>query len=161
MHRIKVSVRNQQHEVPISISLSSVRAVVAEVLCFENVSVEAVSVRFVSDSTMKRLHGVFFNDTSSTDCISIPLDADFSIPVPYRHLGDILICPKTALNYVQNDTSAFWNELTLYLIHSLLHLLGYDDITEKLQQTMQKEEKRVMENLIKKGLLLSGTFRSS
>jgi probable rRNA maturation factor len=139
----------------------AVQDVVEAVLLFEEKAADSVTVYFVSDAKMRKYHKVFFKDASPTDCISLPLDSDYSLHLPFRHLGDILICPNTAHNYVKNDNSLFWRELTLYLVHSLLHLLGFDDTTKLLKEQMRKEERRAMRQLVKKGLLLTGTFRSS
>ena len=70
--------------------------------------------------------------------ITFPLDQDF--------LGEIFICPKTALLYNPQHP---YQETTLYVIHGLLHLLGYDDISSKERTIMRREEKKLM-TLVKK-----------
>jgi len=89
--------------------------------------------------------------------MSFPIDIDNLEATP-RALGDILICPKIALLQVDNNTRLFWEELTLYLIHGLLHLLGYEDTSPKKRAIMRSKEKKLIEKLKKNGSLLSGKF---
>lgn len=159
MRRLRVDFKNAQREVCVSVSSKSISDVVEVVLLLEHRKADSLSVSFVSDRVMRKYHKQFFGDASSTDCISLPLDADFEQNVPFRHLGEIFICPKTALLYVEKNTTLFWKELTLYLVHSLLHLLGYDDITKIQRSKMRQREQKALAFLTKKGLLLSGCFR--
>lgn len=36
------------------------------------------------------------------------------------------------------------DEVTLYVVHGLLHLCGYDDMTRKEQASMQQREREVL-----------------
>lgn len=161
MIRLQIDFKNKQREVPIVVSLKSIEGVVMAVLHLENRSADGLSLSLVSEKVIRNYHKRFFGDPSSTDCITLPLDADFEEAVPFRYLGDIFVCPKTALQYVKNDKKAFWKELSLYIVHAMLHLVGYDDITQLQQTTMRKKERHVMSFLAKKSLLLTGSFRSS
>jgi len=144
---MKVFVYNEQRDFPIR--KTPIKSIVKEVLEEECCSTDEVSVYFVSTQEICRLHHEFFNDLSPTDCISFPLD-DEEEP-GYHILGEIFICPKTALEYDEKNPG---NEMTLYLVHGLLHLLGYDDIEEKNMKEMRKAEARHMERLIAKKLLI-------
>jgi probable rRNA maturation factor len=146
---VKILVYNQQRDVPIR--KVSVKAIVKDVLEHELTSTDEVSLYFVSTEEICCLHQEFFNDPSRTDCISFPLDETEEQASGYHILGEIFICPKTAMDY---DERAVYSEITLYLVHGLLHLLGYDDIKEKQQKLMREAEARHMERLMAKKLLL-------
>ncbi len=107
---------------------------------------DEVSVYFVTTKQICSLHEQFFNDPSPTDCISFPLDT--------HHLGEIFICPETALLYAKKHTLDPRKELTLYLVHGILHCLGFDDLTPKQKRTMRKKEKHCMQFLEAQGLIL-------
>ncbi len=100
---------------------------------------------------MRRLHGQYFNDRSLTDCISFPLDESES---PYRVLGDVFVCPQVAIAYAGRNGGDPYLETTLYLVHGLLHLMGYDDITEKDRKKMRAAEERHLSHLQKRRLTL-------
>ncbi len=145
---------DKQKEIPFSIDLQSLQNVVETVLSSENQSADFLSVEFLSDAKTRRLHKKFFGDPSSTDCMSFPIDLDYHQSP--RHLGDIFICPKTALRQADNDLDVFFDELTLYLVHGVLHLLGYDDVTPEKRKIMRQREGRAMKRLRKNGQILSG-----
>ena len=100
---------------------------------------QEVAIYFVGVRKITRLHAKYFNDPTPTDCITFPL-------LDNQLLGEIFICPKAALDY---NPKKPYEETTLYIIHGLLHLLGYDDIESKKRIRMRREEKRLMA-LVKK-----------
>ena len=126
-----IKIVNRQSNLPIKIS--SVRKLVQLFLQKKKVDCQELAVYFVSKKKITELHAEHFQDPTPTDCITFPLDQDF--------LGEIFVCPQAALDY--NPKHPF-EETTLYIIHGLLHLLGYDDIDSKKRARMRREEKRLM-----------------
>lgn len=118
----------------LSIERSSVKKLVSFVLSQKNVQPTGVEVYFVSKEKITELHEQYFGDPTPTDCITFPMEE-------LAFLGEIFICPKVAMEY---DPKKPYLETTLYIIHSLLHLLGYDDLQRKKRQQMQREEKRLL-----------------
>ena len=114
----------------------SIRKLVRLVLDFKEVDYQEVNIYFVSQSRICDLHRKFFNDPSTTDCISFPIDQET--------LGEIFVCPQTALNYAALHEISPYEELSLYIIHGLLHLLGFDDLTPSDKRIMRKNEKKCM-----------------
>ena len=111
-----------------------------------------VTLHFVDESQICRLHKQFFNDPSPTDCITLPIDP------PGRScdmLGEVFICPQTAIKYAQKQNADPYQELTLYIVHGLLHLLGYKDIEQPDQDKMRAAEKKCMDLLTAKDLILT------
>jgi len=80
---------------------------------------------------------------------------DENTPQESRILGDVFVCPKTAIEYSKSHGGDVYEELTLYVIHGLLHLMGYDDIEETDIVKMREAEKRHMNHLKKLDLGLS------
>lgn len=152
---MKVLVSNQQKN--LSLNKVSVRSVVKEVLKTEEFSTDEVAVYFVTTQEICRLHQQFFNDPSPTDCISFPLDDAEDQDSGYHLLGEVFVCPQTAIEYTQAHSGDIYSETTLYLVHGLLHLIGYDDIEEKERKKMRAAEAKHMENLFNKKLLLKAT----
>ena len=99
-----------------------------------------MGVYFVTMKEICRLHDQFFNDPSPTDCITFPIDLDPA--TADRYLGDIFIAPEAALAYPDP-----YEETTLYLVHGLLHLIGYDDLTPIEKKKMRRKEKSCMRRL--------------
>lgn len=150
---MKIPVFNRQSD--LKIHSRSVKAVVKTILDFEKCFTDEVIVHFVSVEEISRLHEEFFNDPSPTDCISFPIDS--SAGAGYRILGEIFISPKAAFDYLFPDISKknIYLEITLYLVHGLLHLLGFDDLNASERKKMRAKEKEMMHFLAEKEILLS------
>ena len=146
-----VHVLNQQHA--LAMDLQQIAPLVTEILTFEEEACDEVSVYFVETPTICQLHQDYFNDPSPTDCISFPLDAEED-GLNYRVLGEVFICPETAIKYAAEHQLDPYEETTLYLVHALLHLIGYDDIEEEDRQAMREAEQRHLVHLRQLNLLL-------
>lgn len=145
-----ITVKNEQSD--LKISVVQIRRLVSHVLACEKVSCNELSVFLVNAESLSKLHDQFFNDPSPTDCISFPID-DMD-GEEYRYLGDIFICPKTALTYAAKNHKDLYEEVSLYIVHALLHLLGYDDREPKEKARMRRKEASLMKSLKQYGLLL-------
>lgn len=124
------------------VSIDAAKAIVKAVLQEEQQRCDEVSLYFVTTEEICSLHKQYFNDPSPTDCISFPIDEDST--VPYRVLGDVFVCPETAINYAALNNKDPYEETTLYIIHGLLHLIGYDDMTDEDAAKMRQAESRHM-----------------
>lgn len=132
---IKVQVYNTQKD--LKVSKKSVRALVKAVLQHERSTHLEASIYLVPVKKICELHQEFFNDPTQTDCMSFPLDE--------THLGEVFACPQTAIEYAQKNQRLPYEELSLYIIHGILHCLGYDDLEPSQRRVMRKKEKSNMD----------------
>jgi probable rRNA maturation factor len=80
-----------------------------------------ISVAIVDDQTMHQLNARHLQHHYTTDSLSFLLGAG------ERLEGELIACRDVARRVAeQGGWSAHW-ELLLYLIHGMLHLVGYDD----------------------------------
>lgn len=100
-----------------------------------------LSFVFLTDAALAELHGSFLNDPSLTDVITFEAD-----PLAGT-AGEICVSVDTARRYAQQAGHAFADELALYLVHGLLHLAGYDDLSPPRKRRMRLAERRVMQLL--------------
>ncbi|MBS0623529.1 MAG: rRNA maturation RNase YbeY [Verrucomicrobia bacterium] len=150
---MEIAVLNQQEDLPID--PLSVESVVAFVLEQMKTQPDEVSIYFVSEDEICSLHKDFFNDPAPTDCISLPID-----PVrtaAYQHLGEIFVCPKTAFRYLELTSAdkTVYQEVTLYVVHGLLHLLGYDDLSKEERKKMISQQNLLLQKLLLNNLLIT------
>lgn len=151
---MKVLVTNKQKSLPIL--ARSARDAAKAIIAFEGSVYDEVGIHFVTPKKICQLHQTFFNDPSITDCISFPVDLfSFDLGETSKNLGDVFICPQVALDYAIKNNKDPYEETTLYLIHGLLHLMGYDDMEKEKRLLMRAAEKRHMQHLKKNRLLLS------
>ncbi|MBI5273920.1 MAG: rRNA maturation RNase YbeY [Chlamydiales bacterium] len=145
-----IQVYNRQSD--LVIHDKAVKALVKEILRLYDVQCKEVNIFFVPSEELCDLHETFFNDPSPTDCITFPMDDPKDANC--EMLGEVFICPATALQYAEEHRLSAYEELSLYVVHGLLHLIGFDDIEEKEEAIMRQEEKRCLVLLKKENLLL-------
>lgn len=151
-----INVINEQNVVPVS--TEAVQKIVYQVLKEENQSCDEASIFFVETNVICQLHDEFFDDPSPTDCISFPIDDEENFG--YRLLGEIFVCPETALQYSKDNPGVdVGEETTLYIVHGLLHLLGYDDIEEEDIVSMRAAEARHMAKIKKLNVQLKSSIQ--
>lgn len=133
----KVHIGDSQKDLPIKKRL--ITQIVKDLLKFLEVDCKEISIYFVTRKKMSSLHEQFFQDPSPTDCISFPLD--------HEHLGEVFVCPSVAIAYAKEKRLNPFEETILYIVHGILHLIGYDDLTPNDKKTMRRMEKKCMERI--------------
>lgn len=145
-----VSISNTQTH--LNIHNSQIEQLAQAVVSHEGLSYDEVALHFITNEEMCRLHAEHFDDPSPTDCISFPMDEPGD--GPYTLLGDVFVCPETAIGYAAIHDKNPYEELTLYVVHGLLHLMGYDDIADQDRKEMRAAEKKHLNHLKKMNLML-------
>ncbi|MEM7175721.1 MAG: rRNA maturation RNase YbeY [Chlamydiota bacterium] len=139
----------------LTICSSQVKNLVNVVLTYKQIVCDTVICHFVDTATISALHRDFFNDPTPTDCISFPLDAPTASPPGDSILGEIFVCPRIAIDYATTHQLNPYDEVSLYLIHGLLHLIGYTDTEPKKRAEMRRQEKACLCYLEEKKALLT------
>ena len=97
-----------------------------------------LSLAFLTDAALARLHADFLEDPSPTDVITFPPDAAHDLA------GEVCLSVDAAHTYAYRHDHEFAEELTLYLIHGYLHLCGYDDRVPSTRRQIRGAERRAM-----------------
>lgn len=147
----KITLYNSQRDLPFS--LSQMREAISFLLRQLKISTHEVIFHFVNERKISKIHKDFFNDPTSTDCITFPIDSPKTMKKSFRILGEAFICPKVALKYAEQHRIDPYEELLRYVIHCLLHLLGYDDQFPIERAKMKRKEKAYLKKLVENGFL--------
>ena len=120
------------------INKSKIRKVVKVVLNKEVKSAK-LSIAFVDNEEIKRLNERFLGSNEVTDVIAFPLSnkEDFLS-------GEIVISVETAVEVANRKKSNVEGEIILYLVHGILHLLGYNDNNKKNATIMHEKESEIL-----------------
>jgi probable rRNA maturation factor len=146
----KITLHNRQRDLPLS--LTHLRKAISFLLQNLKISTHEVIFHFVTESTICQIHEEFFQDPSPTDCITFPIDPP-ELKKPLHILGEAFICPKVALEYAQEHRLPPEQELMRYVVHCLLHLIGYTDTRTKERNKMKRKERLCLKKLAQKGLI--------
>ncbi|MFQ5847204.1 MAG: rRNA maturation RNase YbeY [Candidatus Methylomirabilales bacterium] len=102
-----------------------------------------VSVLLVGDRAIRRLNRTYLSRDHPTDVLAFPQQQGFPSPHPHL-LGDVVISVETALRQAKAHGHSLAQEITLLLIHGILHLLGYNDRTPAARRRMWAEQARLL-----------------
>ena len=107
-----------------------------------------VSVVLSDDEYIHALNLQYRDKDCSTDVLSFALnegEAPVVIDGPEEVLlGDIIISLETASRQAAEYGHTLERELAYLTVHGILHLLGYDHMTEEDKQEMRQEEEHVL-----------------
>jgi rRNA maturation RNase YbeY len=100
-----------------------------------------LGIYLVGDELMTRINEEHLQHAGTTDVITF----DYRDPDhPERLEGEVLICVPEAIRQSRKFRCTWQQEVVRYIIHGVLHLRGYDDVTAALRRVMKREETRLL-----------------
>ncbi len=101
-----------------------------------------LSIALVDNGEIKRLNKRFLDSDEITDVIAFPLsDNENSLN------GEIVVSVERALEVASKSKSDVEGEIILYIVHGILHLLGFDDHDESNAKIMHEKEAKILASL--------------
>jgi probable rRNA maturation factor len=112
--------------------------------------------RLVGKSEMARVNEQFLQHSGSTDVITFDYggndfeifpenDSSKSLQPVLR--GEIFICIADAIQQAREFKTTWQSELVRYVVHGILHLKGFDDLTLRERKKMKREENRLLREI--------------
>ena len=127
---------------------------VACALSHEGVEREVeVSVNIVDEVQMAALNGQWRGVAAPTDVLSFECDDPFDDSLPPDmpvELGDIVVAPQVIAAQAPEFGNTEAEEFRLMLVHSALHLLGYDHMAEDEALEMEAAELSILRELARR-----------
>lgn len=130
---IIVEIANQQDSLPVN--EERLREGISAVLSGEGIRRAEISVAVIDDATIRVLNSQYLKHDWATDVLSFLLEqGEASVE------GEIIVSADTAERMAKEFGWTADEEMLLYAIHGVLHLVGYDDQTPESQTTMRERE---------------------
>lgn len=161
-----VNIENEQNNVHVDDALlKAIDDTINYTLKDQNVSYECdVSVLLVDNETIRDINRDNRNIDKETDVLSFPmieyeegktykdLYANHKFGVEYFDgdalvLGDVVLSMEKALEQAEEFGHSVKREVCYLVVHSVLHLLGYDHMDEKDKIRMRAEEEKILHAL--------------
>ena len=136
---MKVEIANLQKHY--KIKDNKIKQVVKEVLGKKSSSAK-LSFAFVDNNEIKRLNKKYFDSDDVTDVIAFPLNNHNN-----SLNGEIVVSVETAVDTAIKENVDVEGEIVLYVVHGLLHLLGYSDINREDAIIMHEKESKILKSL--------------
>lgn len=122
-----------------------------------------VSVTMVDKITIQNVNSEFREMNQLTDVLSFPM-MEYGRPADFQEsvfqgscsfspdtgelvLGDIVLCSEVIKEQAKEYGHSEIREFSFLVVHSMLHLFGYDHILEKDRMEMEEEQRKIMNML--------------
>lgn len=130
------------------VSLKSLHKYFKKVSGLLNISSKKISILLCDNRLIKELNKKYLKKNRPTDVLAFPL----SDRLEPDYLGEVVVSVEKAVQIALEFGLRWQDELMLYVVHGILHLLGYDDRTEKKRKVLEKKQKDILEQLESKSL---------
>ena len=111
-----------------------------------------LGIALVGAKEMARVNWQFLQHEGSTDVITFDHAEKQKVESGKRKTlhGELFICVDDAVTQAEQFNTSWQSEVVRYIVHGVLHLLGYDDLKPALRRKMKREENRLVRRLAKK-----------
>ncbi len=127
---VTVSVSDERVSLEPAVDTEHWGDVVLQTALDEGITSGNIDVFFVDEDMIADLNRTHMGEDGPTDVLSFPLDdaddLELDLPGLSHHLGDIVLCPSVAQSQAAEHVGTYEAEVTLLLVHGMLHLLGHD-----------------------------------
>ena len=105
-----------------------------------------LGVHFVDPEAIAALNRDHLGGNGPTDVLAFPVDLPGEVPdgSPVL-LGDVVLCPAVAAGQASDHSREGDAELSLLLVHGILHLLGHAHADPEGRVVMQRLEQELLE----------------
>jgi len=139
---MNVTIASRQHVRKINRRL--LKQITAALLADLKLETVELGIHLVAAPEMTRLNETFLRHAGSTDVIAFDYSAPRrQTPDARRQLhSEIFICVDEAVLQARKFGTSWQSEVVRYIVHGILHLLGFDDSSAGVRRKMKREENR-------------------
>lgn len=131
-----VAVSNRQRR--LKVNTRWLAGIAARALDFVHDGDCQLDIALVDDASIARLNAQYHATPGPTDVLSFDYGGG---------QGELIISVERALHQSKRFRTTPTRELVLYVVHGVLHLHGYDDITARDRRRMRAAERKLMSRL--------------
>ncbi|OHB98153.1 MAG: rRNA maturation RNase YbeY [Planctomycetes bacterium RIFCSPHIGHO2_12_39_6] len=122
------------------IDKNRVKKLISSILKVEKKNAE-LNLVFTDNKKIKKINKTFLGHNFVTDVISFAYN---NASLENNISGEIIISVEMAVKLAQKLKCTIEGEIALYLVHGLLHLLGYNDKLKRDARKMHQREKELL-----------------
>lgn len=157
-----VFIENNQNKIEYTDELRKlIEVVIDKALKYEGIQFDYdVYVYLVDNETIKEINKEHRKIDKVTDVLSFPMidfreregyevyfEEDFDPETKNVLLGEIVLSLEKALEQSKEYEHPFIREVAFLMVHSVLHLLGYDHEVEEERKLMRQKEEEILQSL--------------
>lgn len=118
-----------------------VRTLIQQVLETEQKDLFQLEIILTGNEEIRDLNKVWRNADYDTDVLSFSLGRDAGLD------GIVFVNLEFAASHCKTYKTSFHQEACRYIVHGLLHLLGYQDNTSETKRIMRQKEDQILESV--------------
>lgn len=122
------------------VSLPKLKKLVKAICNRFKLSKTTISIAITDDAQIRKVNTQFLNRNCTSDCLSFDLSDDGN-----RKLFELVVNGERAVKEANLRGHSSEAELALYVTHSLLHNLGFDDSTKDQARKMHDTENEILQ----------------
>lgn len=130
---MKITIKNLQNKLPVR--PTKIKNLIRRVIRGEGINKSGwINICFVNNSRIRKFNAKFLKSQSATDVLA------FNLGDKKILLADIMISTDIAITQARSFKTTADYELQLYVVHGILHILGYNDHSKTQIKLMRKKE---------------------
>ncbi len=122
----------------VAIEETRIRSVCEKILLDAGIVSGRIGIVIVDNETIHKLNADFLQHDYPTDVISFQVESE--LERGYLE-GEVIASAEMAKDRAPEFAWSVKEELILYIIHGLLHLVGFDDLTDTDRKTIREKER--------------------
>ena len=138
----KVTISSSQQA--LRVPRRQINALVGAVARAEKVRIDHVDVAVVSAGQIARINRRHLSHRGPTDVISFDLSGEEDAGV----VAQLIVCADLAVREGPKHGHRPQHELLLYVVHGLLHVMGYDDDTDARAAIMRCRQEQLLADFL-------------
>lgn len=120
------------------------RILVRKIFAVLGFETQEISITFASDKFMRKLNRQYRGIDQPTDVLAFAMGEGEWAEIQPQIMGDVVISVDTASRQAQEMGHDLNQELSILLVHGILHLSGYDHMQKEDAQKMKAMEKAIL-----------------
>ena len=124
------------------------KSIIRYIFNIEKINLYEVSIIFTSDIHVSDLKKRFFLKDQWTDVIAFPMHSNKKEKIE----GEVYISMPTAKENADEFNQPYEKEVARLVIHGVLHLLDYSDLSSEEKKTMSRLEDNILKKIKWKAL---------
>ena len=128
------------------------KQIIGELFAELKITEAELGINLVAARAMAQVNWDFLQHEGSTDVITFDhMEKRKAESGKRKQLhGELFICVDDAVKQANEFKTSWQSEIVRYVVHGVLHLLGYDDLKPHLRRVMKREENRLVRLLAKR-----------
>ena len=141
---MNVVIANRQRVKKINSRL--LKQIIGELFTELKITEAELGINLVATRAMALVNETFLQHAGSTDVITFDHAEKRKAESGKRKQlhGELFICVDDAIAQAKEFKTTWQSEVVRYVVHGVLHLLGYDDLKPHQRRVMKREENRLV-----------------